>query len=81
MGSDFKARLKHLQALHSEYIESNPVLIVSFKDGHQERMTEHEAIIAAIRYADSIDCVEDESGNKVTGLINALIAAQTAERM
>lgn len=79
MGSDFRARLKHLQALHKEYIENNPVLIVSFKDGHTERMTEHAAIIAAIRYAESIDRVKDESGNKVAGLINALIVDENKE--
>lgn len=74
MGNDFKSRLRNLQKLHKEYMENNPILDVFFKDGRVEYLTEHEVIIAAIKYADSIDHIEGINGSRVAELVNALIA-------
>lgn len=68
---DYRSRLKRLMGACEARAE--PVRVIVYKDGKKERTTAHKAIVAAIRGGVVIDHVETVSGERVGGLVNALL--------
>ncbi len=74
MKKDFSARIDRLQAFREQH--GQELLVVIYKGGRKQRLTGHQALVEAIKNGDKIDRVEDGTGSKVDGLINALISEE-----